>query len=285
MSFLFKKVAAQDSLPTVGGYVTLKKDGKRYKILKDWGGGEYIVADPNGGDFQVKYYEHLEGLKHYGEDAAEFRIVHAKGVAKWWVEPNVSMFGGEWGNGRKEFATREEAEKYAKGTGKTYIVRDECEGEDAAEFKVGDKVVVRSGGYGKIVAIKPNGMYKIEGGGMEGSFPASELVKAADSAAMDRGNYTENTEALLRMALGNLRKASGVVRQAASNIGNAMFKVKDEQTKGFLKRIYPSWWRSYKEIEDVISEVELIAIPTAYGIPHKEKVSPEDRDLFKDFFE
>ena len=74
---------AQDSLPTVGGYITLKKDGKKYKILKDWGGGEYIVADPNGGDFQVKYYEHLEGLKHYGEDAAQFKVGD-----KIWVDPS-----------------------------------------------------------------------------------------------------------------------------------------------------------------------------------------------------
>lgn len=63
--------AACDALPTVGGYVTLKRDGKKYKILKDYGGGEYIVADPNGGDFQVKYKDHLEGLKHYGEDASD----------------------------------------------------------------------------------------------------------------------------------------------------------------------------------------------------------------------
>ena len=54
-------------LPTVGEYITLKHDGKKYKILDDWGGGEYIVADPKGGSFQVKYYEHLEGIKHYGE--------------------------------------------------------------------------------------------------------------------------------------------------------------------------------------------------------------------------
>lgn len=87
-------------------------------------------------------------------DAAEFRIVHAKGVGKWWVEPNVSMFGGEWGNGRKEFATREEAEKYAKGTGKTYIVRDECEGEDAAQDSL-----PTVGGY---VTLKKDGKkYKI----------------------------------------------------------------------------------------------------------------------------
>lgn len=65
---------ACDSLPTVGGYITLKSDGKKYKILKDWGGGEYIVADPKGGDFQVKYSDHLEGLKHYGKDAADFKV-------------------------------------------------------------------------------------------------------------------------------------------------------------------------------------------------------------------
>ena len=168
------------------------------------------------------------------QDAAEFRIVHAKGVGKWWVEPNVSMFGGEWGNGRKEFSTREEAEKYAKGTGKTYIVHDECEGDDVAEFKVGDKVVVRSGGYGKIVAIKPNGMYKIEGGGMEGSFPASELVKVADSAAMDGAGYVNyaNARTAFSKALFSATSAAMEVLSAASG-----FEKDPQYNKEFEKMV------------------------------------------------
>lgn len=235
-------------------------------------------------------------------DAAEYRIVHAKGVGKWWVEPNVSMFGGEWGKGRKEFATREEAEKYAKGTGKTYIVHDECEGEDAAEFKVGDKIWVDPSyganlniGYGWNVGIVKRvgtGNIDVDFKGQVISVPAPYCARVNssgkpvfDSAAQDRGDYYTNSEALLRMALGNLRNASRVVRQATSNISDAMFKVKDEQTKGFLKRIYQSWARCYKEFEDVIHEAEMIAIPTAYGIPHKEKIPPEERDLLKEFFE
>lgn len=124
------------------------------------------------------------------QDAAEYRVVHAKGVGKWWVEPNVSMFGGEWGKGRKEFSTREEAEKYAKGTGKTYIVRDECEGEDAAEFKVGDKVL-RKGypapsprDYYKVIEVHPNGGVKIDDG-FNGYYSPNLIIRAKDSAAMD----------------------------------------------------------------------------------------------------
>lgn len=75
-------------------------------------------------------------------DAAELRVVHAKGIGKWWVEPNLSRFNDtdreQTHKGRKEFPDREAAMKYARGTGKTFIVNDAC--EDAAEFHVGQRV-------------------------------------------------------------------------------------------------------------------------------------------------
>lgn len=176
----------------------------------------------------MKYYEHLEGLKHYGKDAAE--------------------------------------------------------------FKVGDKVKhTQYGTIGKVFEIDPAGNIGVQWDNGQAYYGKTakplSLIIAADSAAQDRGDYYTNSEALLRMALGNLRNASRVVRQATSNIFNAMVKVKDERTKGFLKGIYQSWARCYKELEDVIHEAEMIAIPTAYGIPHKEKIPPEERDLLKEFFE
>ena len=235
-------------------------------------------------------------------DAAEFRIVHAKGVGKWWVEPNVSMFGGEWGNGRKEFATREEAEKYAKGTGKTYIVRDECEGEDAAEFKVGDKIWVDPSyganlniGYGWNVGIVKRvsiGNIDVDFKGQVISVPTPYCARVNssgkpvfDSAAQDRGDYATNTSALLRTAYGNLITADRVVRRALSNIGDAISKVKDAQEKSFLKRMGQEWSECEREIWATMEKVERIAVPSGYGVPHKEKLSPEQRKFIEEFFE
>lgn len=301
-------------------------------------------------------------------DAAEFRIVHAKGVGKWWVEPNVSMFGGEWGNGRKEFATREEAEKYAKGTGKTYIVRDECEGEDAAEFKVGDKIWVdpsyganlnigygwnvgivkrvsignidvdfkgqvisvpapycarvnssgkpvfdsaaqdditpkfkigetvkgsRGGVYptendiGKVVEFHPDSKtYSVMSNkyGRKIDYHENELRKANDTAAQDRGDYATNTSALLRTALGNLRTAYSVVNRAISNIEDAMSKVQDAQAKSSLKSMLQEWLECEREIWATIDKVDRIPVPSGIGVPHKAKLSPEDRKFIEEFF-
>lgn len=252
MSFLYKKVAAQDGnsefiiehsripIAQLGGVENAKKSG-------------YIVAKKNGRTYGV----HIDGYS----DELTRRTLKDAGYAF-----------------------------------------DECEGEDAAEFKVGDKIWVDPSyganlniGYGWNVGIVKRvsmGNIDVDFKGQVISVPAPYCARVNssgkpvfDSAAQDRGDYYTNSEALLRMALGNLRNASRVVRQATSNISNAMVKVKDEQTKGFLKGIYQSWARCYKEFEDVIHEAEMIAIPTAYGIPHKEKIPPEERDLLKEFFE
>lgn len=96
-------------------------------------------------------------------DAAELRVVHAKGIGKWWVEPNLSRFNDadreQTHKGRKEFPDREAAIKYARGTGKTFIVNDACDAMDA-NFKVGDTVRVDvsysrnvNNGIGKVVKV------------------------------------------------------------------------------------------------------------------------------------
>lgn len=164
MSFLFKKVAAQDEkaygVPAdlwnkIRGFqcsYIIAGELKKGKSIEEVETRLYNSAV--GSQIPGRYNDFMKGvevlremkkrgLDSCGEDAAhELRIIHAKGVGKWWVEPNVSFFGGEWGKGRKEFNNREEAEKYAKGTGKTYYILDECEGKDSAEFKVGDKIWV-----------------------------------------------------------------------------------------------------------------------------------------------
>lgn len=84
----------------------------------------------------IEDIEIAERLISKAEDAAELRVVHAKGVGKWWVEPNLSLFNDadreQTHKGRKEFPDREAAIKYARGTGKTFIVNDAC--EDSAEL-------------------------------------------------------------------------------------------------------------------------------------------------------
>ena len=108
---------------------------------------------------------------------------------------------------------------------------------------------------------------------------------AADAAAQDRGNYATNTIALLKMAFGNLRTADSVVRRVVSNIGDAMDKVKDERAKSSLKSMQQEWWACEREIWATMEKVERIAVPSGYGVPHKAKLSPEDRKFIEEFFE
>lgn len=107
----------------------------------------------------------------------------------------------------------------------------------------------------------------------------------SDDVAQDRGDYTTNATALLKMAYENLNKAEGVVTRAGTNISDAKSKVKDEQTKSFLKRIEHEWWACKEEIYEVIKELRTIAVPSSYGVPHKEKIPPEDRNILAAFFE
>ena len=106
----------------------------------------------------------------------------------------------------------------------------------------------------------------------------------ADSVAQDSGDYTTNAEALLKMAYENLNKAEGVVTRAGRNISAAKSKVKDEQTKSFLNRIEHEWMLCKKEIYEVIKELSTIAVPSSYGVPHKEKIPPEERKIIAEFF-
>ena len=113
---------------------------------------------------------------------------------------------------------------------------------------------------------------------------AKDATDAADAAAQDRGNYTTNTDALLKMAYANLNKAAGVARIVFKNISDATYKVKDGQTKSFLKDRQHEWWLCEREIEAVIKELSTIAVPPSFGVPHKEKLSPEDRKSIEGFF-
>ena len=60
---------------------------------------------------------------------------------------------------------------------------------------------------------------------------------AAAGVAHDRGDYTTNTIALLKMAFDNLNKAESVVRAVLRNISNAFDKVQDAQAKSSLNNL------------------------------------------------
>lgn len=111
-----------------------------------------------------------------------------------------------------------------------------------------------------------------------------DSAKDAADVAQDSGDYTTNATALLKMAYENLNKAEGVVTRACTNISAAKSKVKDEQTKSFLNRIEHEWLSCKKEIYEVINELRTIAVPSSYGVPHKEKMPPEDRNILAEFF-
>lgn len=203
-----------------GDKVTVKTKwaGTRKGIVKE------VINDPA---LKKAYVVEIEGAETAAypaeivsadacEDSAELRVVHAKGVGKWWVEPNLSRFNDadreQTHKGRKEFPDREAAIKYARGTGKTFIVNDACE-DSAAKFRIGQEVIVKTK-YAKpykahIVGLwdmSQNGPYNeqgyliknLKGGGVE-SMPehALSLVTAKDSAEL-------NNDADLRAALSKM---------------------------------------------------------------------------------
>ena len=113
------------------------------------------------------------------------------------------------------------------------------------------------------------------------SIPAKD---AAEGAAKDSGNYTTNTIALLKMAFDNLNKAESVVRAVLRNISNAFDKVQDAQTKSSLNNLEKDWSACEREIWETLQQVKRITVPSNYGIPHKAKLSPEDRKFIEAFF-
>lgn len=103
------------------------------KVVSHKGG---VIKLEDGTKFKESDAYDLYAIDSSASDAAELRVVHAKGIGKWWVEPNLSRFNDadreQTHKGRKEFPDREAAIKYARGTGKTFIVNDAC--EDSAEL-------------------------------------------------------------------------------------------------------------------------------------------------------
>lgn len=125
----FKHAKAQDAAPfKVGDLVRMSEGGLTGKITKIEPNGHFRVSflynKANG--FSQSFSANEIVMVKPAADAAELRVVHAKGIGKWWVEPNLSRFNDadrEWiQKGRKEFPDREAAMKYARGTGKTFIV-------------------------------------------------------------------------------------------------------------------------------------------------------------------
>ena len=107
---------------------------------------------------------------------------------------------------------------------------------------------------------------------------------AAEGYAQDSGNYTTNIEALLKTAYSALNKAESVVRTVLRNISNAFDKVKDAQTKSSLNNLEKDWSACEREVWAALEKVESIYVPSNYGIPHKAKLSPEDRKFIEAFF-
>ena len=107
---------------------------------------------------------------------------------------------------------------------------------------------------------------------------------AAEGAAKDRGDYTTNIEALLKTAYSALNKAESVVRVVLRNISNAFDKVQDAQTKSSLNNMEKDWSACEREVWAALEKVERIYVPSNYGIPHKAKLSPEDRKFIEAFF-
>ena len=107
---------------------------------------------------------------------------------------------------------------------------------------------------------------------------------AAAGVAHDRGDYTTNTIALLKMAFDNLNKAESVVKAVLRNISNAFDKVQDAQAKSSLNNLEEDWSACEREIWETLQQVKRITVPSNYGIPHKAKLSPEDRKFIEAFF-
>lgn len=105
--------------------------GKMGEVVEATNGSMEYTVNVEGKDYPRIDYRRIVKMSDAAGDAAELRVVHAKGIGKWWVEPNLSRFNDadreQTHKGRKEFPDREAAIKYARGTGKTFIVNDACD--------------------------------------------------------------------------------------------------------------------------------------------------------------
>ena len=175
----------------------------------------------------------------------------------------------------------------------------------APEFKVGDKIWVDPSyganlniGYGWNVGVVKRvgtGYIDVDFKGQVISVPAPYCARvnssgkpvfdSAAGSAQDRGSYATNIFSLLKMAFDNLNKADSVVRVVLRNISNALDKVQDAQTKSSLNNLGKDWSACEREIWETLQQVKRIAVPSNYGIPHKAKLSPEDRKFIEAFFE
>lgn len=157
--------------------------------------------------------------------------------------------------------------------------------------QLGGEANARKHGY--IIAKKDGRVYGVHIDGYSDKLAKKTIEEAgytvvgdaAEGSAQDRGDYTTNIEALLKTAYSALNKAESVVRVVLKNISDAQYKVKDGQTKAFLKDKEREWYLRKEEIYAVIKELSTIAVPPSYGIPHKEKIPPEDRKFIEEFFE
>lgn len=161
--------------------------GKMGEVVEATNGSMEYTVNVEGKDYPRIDYRRIVKVSNAAGDSAELRVVHARGIGKWWVEPNLSRFNDEdreqIQKGRKEFPDREAAMKYARGTGKTFIINDACgKGEDAEKFRVGQKVKhTRFGTIGKVFEIAPDGAIGVQwsnGQAYYGKFhmPISEIV-------------------------------------------------------------------------------------------------------------
>lgn len=216
--------------------------GKLGEIVEaSYGGMEYTV-NVEGKDYPRIDYRRIVKVSNAASDAAELRVVHAKGIGKWWVEPNLSLFNDadreQTHKGRKEFPDREAAMKYARGTGKTFIVNDACDAMDA-NFKKGDKVTVktkwagtRKGIVKEVIndpALKKAYVVEIEGAETY-AYPA-EIVSA--DACEDSGELNNSSSAVAKDAYGVESKYySGPFYPHLNDDGSIMeFKTEGEARK------------------------------------------------------
>ena len=276
------------------------------KVVSHKGG---VIKLEDGTQFKESDAYDLYAINSRAADshAAELRVVHAKGVGKWWVEPNLSRFNDadreQTHKGRKEFPDREAAIKYARGTGKTFIVNDACE-DSAAKFRIGQEVIVKTKSAepykARIVGLwdmSQNGPYNeqgyliknIKGGGVE-SMPehALSLVTAKDSAEFHVGQRVRAKDprwtGYQGHALGNgIYTVKKVDRDGTVKLDgfldvwispNALVEANDACGKGedakndFANRIMPLVRKiadAQKVIEGVLGEAEEIGYEAAHG--------------------
>ena len=142
----FKRAKAQGAQDAQGDEVIAQKNG--YKLVHNTLNDGYWFYTKSGAGWGIKATNKIAAINEFNRlvgsakdaaelnNAAELRVVNARGIGKWWVEPNLSRFNDtdreRTFKGRKEFPDREAAMKYARGTGKTFIVNDAC--EDSGEL-------------------------------------------------------------------------------------------------------------------------------------------------------